>query len=303
MDLRQLAAVVAVADHRTFSAAARALHTVQSNVSTHVARLERELGTRLVDRTSGQLTETGELVVARARRVQAELDALAADVASASDQIAGGVRLGVFGTTGRWLVPILLRAISEEHPRIQVVVVDATTTSLLPQLVQGRLDLAVVALPVEDPDVETGVLFDEDRILVVPEGHAWWASDRVTLTELAEHPLLLEPPGTAFRDDLDADAVRAGVVLTAQAEVDGMRLLATLAFEGFGAAVLPATAAPPGLAARHWRRVPVEGLSPRSVGVAVRRRGLLSAPSRAVRQVLERVVRDEGAHHPGVHPS
>jgi len=85
--------------------------------------------------------------------------------------------------------------------------------------------------------------------------------------------------------------------------VDGMRLLATLAFEGFGAAVLPATAAPPGLAARHWRRVPVEGLSPRSVGVAVRRRGLLSAPSRAVRQVLERVVRDEGAHHPGVHPS
>ena len=78
MDLRQLAALTAVADHRSFSAAARALHTVQSNVSTHVARLERELGAVFVDRTTGLLTEAGELVVARARRIQAELDALGA---------------------------------------------------------------------------------------------------------------------------------------------------------------------------------------------------------------------------------
>ena len=76
MDLRQLAALTAVADHHSFSAAARALHTVQSNVSTHVARLERELGATLVDRATGQLTEAGELVVVRARRVQAELEAL-----------------------------------------------------------------------------------------------------------------------------------------------------------------------------------------------------------------------------------
>jgi LysR family hydrogen peroxide-inducible transcriptional activator len=68
MDLRQLAALVAVADEGTFSAAADALHTVQSNVSTHVRRLERELGTQLVDRAGNRLTEEGEVVVARARR-------------------------------------------------------------------------------------------------------------------------------------------------------------------------------------------------------------------------------------------
>src|SRR5215218_9193913 len=83
MDLRQLAALTAVADHESFSAAARALHTVQSNVSTHVARLERELDVTLVDRATGHLTVAGELVVERARRIQAELDALVADVASA----------------------------------------------------------------------------------------------------------------------------------------------------------------------------------------------------------------------------
>src|ERR671911_2714366 len=91
MDLRQLAALTAVADAGSFSAAARRLHTVQSNVSTHVARLEKELGVTLVDRAAGRLTEEGEVVVARARRVQAELEALTADVASLRDEVAGSV--------------------------------------------------------------------------------------------------------------------------------------------------------------------------------------------------------------------
>ena len=69
MDLRQLQALLAVAEHGTFSAAADALATVQSNVSTHVRRLERELGATLVDRHAGQLTQEGEAVVERARRI------------------------------------------------------------------------------------------------------------------------------------------------------------------------------------------------------------------------------------------
>src|SRR4051812_40315759 len=139
MDLRQLAALTAVADHHSFSAAARALHTVQSNVSTHIARLERELGTPLVHRATGQLTEAGELVVARARRVQAELEALNADVAAILGEVSGLVRLGVIGTTGRWLLPLLLGALADAHPKVRLVVVDATTTSLVPQLAAGTL--------------------------------------------------------------------------------------------------------------------------------------------------------------------
>src|SRR5260221_13660902 len=100
MDLRQLAALVAVAETGTFSAAADVLHTVQSNVSTHIARLERELGVTLVDRAAGHLTEEGVVVLARARRVQAELEALAADVASLRDEVVGRGRRGVIGAPG-----------------------------------------------------------------------------------------------------------------------------------------------------------------------------------------------------------
>src|SRR5687767_11602237 len=185
MDLRQLAALAAVAEHGTFSAAADALHTVQSNVSTHVARLERELGVTLVDRSAGRLTEEGEAVVRRALRIQAELDALVDDVASLRHEVSGRVRMGVIGTTGRWLVPKLLAAMEERHPKVRISVLEGNTTSLIPQLVGGSLDLAVVNLPVEDPDLEIEELFSEDLFLLAPADHPLAGRDEVALAELA----------------------------------------------------------------------------------------------------------------------
>jgi DNA-binding transcriptional LysR family regulator len=300
MDLRQLAALVAIAEHGGFSAAARALHTVQSNISTHVARLERELGVVLVDRSTGRLTDEGETVVSRARRVQAELDALTADVASVNREVSGSARLGIIGTTARWLTSHLLAAIAESYPLVRVVIVDATTTSLLPQLDSSRLDLAVIALPVHDSDIETEVLFEEELVLVTPPDHPLAERGRVHLRELADHEVLLEPPGTAFRDNLDAQAVALGVQLRTKAEVDGMRLLASLAFSGFGAAVLPASAAP-GFDTGDFRRVAIDGVVGRAVGLARRRRGLPSAPARAVREVLFDVVAVLAPQQPGIH--
>ena len=298
MDLRQLAALVAIADTGTFSAAAEALHTVQSNVSTHVARLERELGATLVDRATGRLTEEGDVAVARARRVQHELEALRADIESMLHQVSGPVRLGCIGTVGRWLVPRLLELMAERHPLVHVIVVDATTTSLVPQVVADSLDLAVVNMPVTASELATEPLFDEERIVLARAGHPLAARDQATLADLADHPLLLEPRGTAFRDELDDEMARSGLTVRPQAEIDGIRLLTSLAFEGFGAAVVPATAAP------RWyeptcRRVPVEGLAPRSVGLATLRRGRLSAPARAVRTAIRDLV--AGTDHEGVH--
>lgn len=301
MDLRQLNALLAVADHGSFSAAARALHTVQSNVSTHVARLERELGSTLIDRSTGTLTAEGEVVVARARRIQAELDALGADVASLHDEVSGGVRIGVIGTTARWLVPRLLEAMASRHPKVHVIVVDATTSSLLPRLENGALDLAVVNLPINEPEVEIEALFDEDHMLVVPAAHPLAARRDLTLQDLAGVPLLLEPQGTGFRDHLDRQAAAVGITLTPHAEIDGMRLLASLAFQGFGVALIPASAAP-GWVGGDWTRVPVAGLERRSVALARRRRGLPSAPARALRDVVREVVASAAPDQAGIHP-
>src|ERR1700694_4909146 len=94
MELRHMQALTAISDHGTFSAAAEHLNTVQSNISARVARLERERGTPLVDRANGRLTEEGTVVVARARRILSELDALVADVAACQDEGTGAGRGG-----------------------------------------------------------------------------------------------------------------------------------------------------------------------------------------------------------------
>ena len=138
MDLRQLNTLLAIADHGSFSAAARALFTVQSNVSGHIARLEKELGATLVDRQRGELTEEGAAVVDRARRIQRELDAISSDMASRGTDAAGDARVGVIGTTGRWLMPPLLTALARSHPRVRTLVAEGSTSSLLPSATSVR---------------------------------------------------------------------------------------------------------------------------------------------------------------------
>ena len=302
MDRKQLRAFVAVAEQRSFSAGARVLGTVQSNVSAHVARLEKQLGVLLIDRSTNELTDEGRVVLERARRIEGEFEALDADVASLRDVVSGSVRLGAIGTTARWLVAPLLDSVTAQYPEIRVIVLDATTTSLVPNLASGAVDLAIVNLPIEQTDLLVEPLFDEDRILIVPDGHPLADHDSVTLSELSRHELLLEARGTAFRDVLDQAATAEGVVLRPKAELDGMRLLASLVFAGFGAGVVPASAIPPNVEAT-WRRIPVEGVPGRSVGLARRRRGLPTAAQRVVAEQIRRTIAEGAASVPGVYPT
>lgn len=299
MDLRQLQAVTAVAEHGTFSAAADALGTVQSNVSAHVARLEKELGAVLVDRAGGRLTEEGEALVIRARRIEAELSAIVDDISALRGEVRGTVHLGMIGTTARWLFPRLLAAVHDCHPGVHLVVREGTSTSLEPALSNGDIDLAVVNLPVAG-DVVTQVLFEEDLVLVVSVNDPLAAAKHVTLEQLAELELVLPPRGTVFRDELERAVRPRNVTLRAKAEVDGVRTIASITFEGHGPAILPATAIPTWLQPQ-WALVPVTGLPRRRVGLAQRRRGLLSAPARAVADLVADVVADNSGAKPGLH--
>ncbi len=300
MDLRQLEALVEIDERGSFSAAATALGTVQSNVSARIARLEHELDASLVDRGSGRLTEEGASVAVRARRILAEVDAAAADVAALRSEVVGTAGIGVIGTVGRWLVPQLLDAVRSAHPHVFLRIVEGTSSTLEPQLASGQLDLAVITLPLQVDTLSTTHLFDEDLVLVVPVGHPLTrVPPPIEFAELGDLDLLLPLTGTALRDELDEAAAAAGVELSARIELDGLRTLASLAFDGYGPALLPATAVP-----RHLRdrfsSVQVRGLGRRHVGIAVRRHGLPAAPSRVVRALLEELVASgplpEGLH-------
>ena len=300
MDLRQLNHLIAVAEHQSFSAAARALHTVQSNVSTHVAKLEKELGAALIDRHTMQPTAEGRAVLERARRIRTELQAINDDIVSMRHEVAGEVRIGCIGTTGRWMASPLLGRLAERHPALRPVLVDATTTSLTPRVLDGDLDMAIVNTPVVEAGLESEPLFDEERIIVAPTDHPLADRGTINVADLAEHPVMLTPRGTTFRDAIDQELAAAGVRLTAAAEVDGLRLLASLAYQGYAPALLPASAVS-GYPDGNWSLVHVEGLARRSVGLVRNRRTTPSMPIRAAREVVLDVIREIAPRQPGIH--
>ncbi|MEC9112911.1 MAG: LysR family transcriptional regulator [Actinomycetota bacterium] len=294
MELKQLEALAAVAQHGRFSAAARALDTVQSNISTHIARLEDDLGAILIDRSAGQLTPEGQVVLTRARRINTELAALRDDVTSMTSRVTGQVRLGIIGTTGRWLLPPLLDELSRAFPDVMTTVIDSTTTALVPLLEHGDLDLTVINTPLQHDEIFTSPLFDEQLVVIAPEGHPLGINgDRpIHIRELEEHELLLSPPGSNLRVLIDDKARQEEVQLRTVAELDGIRLAATLAFQGYAPAIVPVTAIPAWIGRGNWSVLSLQEMPPRHVGLAVRRRGMLSAPASATRDVLRRVVRD-----------
>ena len=300
MDLRQISSLIAIADHGSFSAAARALFTVQSNVSAHIARMERELGVSLVDRTTGQITEEGALVVERGRRILREFDEISADIAALDDIVSGDTRLGVIGTTGRWLMPQFLTRLNADYPHVRPTISEGGTSSLIPRLVSGHLDACIVHLPVEDPEVHVEPLFAEDLVLLAPASHPWFESDALTLRDLALRPILLPPASSTLRRIINRAADNAGVTLTSQAEIDGVRLMTSLAFEGFGPAIVPATAVPRWLKG-EFRRIPVPELPRRVVGWVQRRRPRPGPPTRAAFEVARELIEARGPRQPGVY--
>lgn len=301
MDVRQLAAIVAIADHGTFSAAARSLFTVQSNVSGHVSRLEKELGVTLVDRAQGELTEEGVRVVERARRVLNEMEDITSDVSSRHDDVSGQTRIGMIGTTARWLAPSLLRQLGTDHPNVRAIVREGASSSLIPNVMTGELNAAIIHLPIDEPELVVDPLFAEDLILVVNEKHRLADADTVPIRELHEEPLLLPPTGSALRKLLERSAAANDVTLRPQAEIDGMRLIASLAFDGFGPAVVPATAVPRWLDG-SFRRITVPELPRRVVASIRRRRPSANAPTHVTLATLRTVIEEQGEQQLGVHP-
>ncbi len=302
MDLKYLEALAAVAEHGRFSAAARALHTVQSNVSSHIAKLEDELGAVLVDRAVGSLTSEGEVVLARTKRINSEIAAMRADVASMTSHITGEVSLGIIGTPGRWLLPPFLDELRRRHPDVDAMVVDSTTLALIRLLEGGELDLAVMNAPLDHEELVATPLFAEEFVVIAPTGHALAEQgDReVGFAELEQHELLLGPPGSVMRMQIDSAAARHGATLRTLAQLDGIRLTATLAFQGYGPAIVPITSIPVWTDRGDWSVLTVTGLPPRQVALAIRRRGMLSAPAAAARDVLRKVMRSVARRIPGV---
>jgi LysR family hydrogen peroxide-inducible transcriptional activator len=202
MTLQELRYLVALADTSHFGRAAQACHISQPTLSTQIRKLEEQLGVTLFERTnkSVHVTAAGKEIVARARRILADTDAILDAGQRQSAPLAGSFRLGVIPTLGPYMLPWLVPALRREYPALRLTVQEEMTSRLLEGLVTHRLDAAILALPISQAGLESKALFDEPFWLAMPRGDKMARGKAVTEDELRGQHLLLLTEGNCLRD-------------------------------------------------------------------------------------------------------
>ncbi|WP_420710850.1 hydrogen peroxide-inducible genes activator [Streptomyces sp. NRRL S-118] len=244
--LAQLRAFAAVAEHLHFRDAAAAIGMSQPALSGAVSALEEALGVQLLERTTRKvlLSPAGERLAVRAKAVLDAVGELMEEAEAAQAPFTGVLRLGVIPTVAPYLLPTVLRLVHERYPQLDLQVHEEQTSSLLEGLAAGRLDLLLLAVPLGVPGVTELPLFDEDFVLVTPEGHPLGGREDIPRDALRELRLLLLDEGHCLRDqalDICREAGREeGAAVTTTAA--GLSTLVQLVAGGLGATLLPCTA-------------------------------------------------------------
>lgn len=202
MNLRDLKYLVALADHRHFGKAAAACFVSQPTLSTQIRKLEEELGLPLVERAPRKvmLTPAGLDAAARARVIVAEVEQMKEAARRSRDPEAGAVRLGIFPTLGPYLLPHVIPRIRERFPQLELLLVEEKSDVLLARLREGKLDAALLALPVLDDQLHTEFLFEEPFLLAVSAQHPLANRRQLDVQELSAQRLLLLEDGHCLRD-------------------------------------------------------------------------------------------------------
>lgn len=200
LTLKQLRYFEALSRQGHFGRASEVCSISQPALSMQIKELEENLGISLFERTARQvrLTAFGEDFARRARDILRSVDELGDLARAAQDRLTGRMRIGVIPTVAPYLLPAILRNVATQFPRLDMHVRETLTEKLIQELSEGRLDAAIVALPVSEPWLTETPLFSENMVLARPAADA---EKPVPCTEdLAEMRLLLLEEGHCFRD-------------------------------------------------------------------------------------------------------
>jgi LysR family hydrogen peroxide-inducible transcriptional activator len=253
MNLRDLRYLVALAEHKHFGRAAEASFVSQPTLSTQIRKLEEELGVALVERTPRKvlLTEVGREIAQRAREVLNEVEQIRQIARRTKDPESGTVRLGIFPTLGPYLLPHVVPRIRERFPRLELLLVEEKTETVLRQLREGRLDAGVLAQPIHDDQLHQQFLFEEPFLLAVPEHHPLASRKQLKLDDLSDQSLLLLEEGHCLRDQALEVCQLAGAGEKSGFRATSLETLRQMVAANVGVTLLPTLAVKPPVAHSH----------------------------------------------------
>jgi DNA-binding transcriptional LysR family regulator len=248
MELQQLRYVLAVAETNSFTRAAQRCLVVQSALSHQIARLERELGARLFERTSRRvrLTPAGAAFLPAARQCLDAAERAAAEVAAAVGEVRGRLAVGVISTVAAVDVPSALREFRRRYPHVRVGLRASRSEELVEQVAQGSVDVAFLGLPptARPHGVESRELARDRLVAVVAPDHPLAGEPTADLRRLSSEVFVDLPAGSAGRAESDEAFAAAGLTREVAFEVTTAYLIARLVEEGLGIAMLPSAYAP-----------------------------------------------------------
>ncbi|MFF1354464.1 LysR substrate-binding domain-containing protein [Streptomyces sp. NPDC058297] len=248
MELQQMRYVVAVAETSNFTRAAERCLVVQSALSHQIARLERELGARLFERTSRRvrLTPAGEAFLPAARQCLDAADRAAAEVAAAVGEVRGRLAVGLIPTVTAVDIPGALRDFRRQHAQVRISLNVGASNDLVEQVKQGELDVAFLGLPTTArvQGVAAHELARDRLVAVVSPNHPLACEPAVDLRRLSSEVFVDFPAGTAGRAQSDLAFSAAGLVRDVAFEVTTADYIAQLVGPGLAVAMLPSAYAP-----------------------------------------------------------
>ncbi|OLT42652.1 transcriptional regulator [Saccharomonospora sp. CUA-673] len=295
LSLRQLRVVVAVADARGYSAAARKLHIAQSSLSRVVLEVEHHVGAVLFERTTRHVTPTADGVefLRIARRLLADVEAAFHHFEGYLAGTRGAVTVAALPSLAASMVPTVLAELRRTLPDVAVTVRDGLSDEVLDRVVDGTADLAVTVSPTV-PDGLTATTIAVDRfVCVFPPGHRFDTRKRLTWKDLAGEPFVAFDHSTSIRPYVDRTLAEAGVELGPITEARNIGAVAGLTAAGLGLSMVPALVVPMmGFAGLH-RRVATGPVVERDICLVHDPRRPMSRPARALLDTLSAAAAQE----------
>ncbi|SIT49419.1 Transcriptional regulator, LysR family [Paraburkholderia piptadeniae] len=291
MDIKQLRALLAVAETGSVTRAAEALHIVQPAVSRQLKLLEEDVGIALFERGryGMELTESGEILAQHARRALLELDRARSEIQPSNAQISGIVTVGLLPSTSDLLAGPLLDEVKNQHPAVNLRISVGYAGYLRDWLESGEVDAALLYNPKATPTIQVQPLLEESLCVVGPWS-AQLSSDRsIALADLAAWPLILPSAGHGIRNLLEQACPGTGMKLNVVAETNSMNVQKNLVVRGHGYTILPSIAVTEDVARKQLGASPLSDQElQRTIVLALPNTRRIPMAVRAVASLLER---------------
>lgn len=206
MEIRQLKAFLAIAEAKTFTAGARRVNVTQAAISMQIRQLEDEVGLQLFTRTPRRviLTEAGEYLLERARKILREHDSALAEIAEVAGAEYGRLRIGTAsGTFAMHQLPGILHKLKNKFPNCELTISSGTSQKLVDRMMHGEIDTAFVSLPVDNANITTESIFSDEIVAIAHPKHPLAKEKYISAATLAGENLILGEQGGNTRRMID----------------------------------------------------------------------------------------------------